>query len=186
MSSGRALKRLQERFHDAEDEIEKEVIFEERQAKARPQGVMQSPLQEAGHCKSSMSPQFSIKGARNPLFTGREKVLNDLCEYLDPRNQNEPQSFRSHGLLGVGGSGKSQIALEYIYQRRNDHDHIFWLDAGCSVMLALSLRKLAKRLGVYQEARTIGANAEISCKWLQEACESYDMINSSRMLIYGI
>src|SRR3954447_3371395 len=62
---------------------------------------------------------------RNPHFTGRERVLELLARALD---SNEPEP-RKQVLHGVGGVGKTQVALEYAYQHREEYDLVWWLPA---------------------------------------------------------
>ena len=46
------------------------------------------------------------------IFTGRENYLQRLNQYFCPRDKSRP---RRHFLLyGMGGSGKTQIALKFV------------------------------------------------------------------------
>ena len=41
-----------------------------------------------------------------------------------------PVGIRPAGLTGMGGIGKTQLAVEYVYRHRGDYpDGIFWIDA---------------------------------------------------------
>ncbi|CUS15044.1 unnamed protein product, partial [Tuber aestivum] len=60
--------------------------------------------------------------SRNGRFVGRESILESLEEQVGCSGLNRI------ALHGLGGSGKTQIALEYAY-RRKDTRHIFWVHA---------------------------------------------------------
>lgn len=56
----------------------------------------------------------------NPVFTGREKEINDLQQSLCPSYSTKlqvtwPKVYVIHGL---GGAGKSEVALKFVYDNR--------------------------------------------------------------------
>src|SRR6266704_580885 len=78
---------------------------------------------------------------RNPFFTGREDVLNQLHQTLHAETTvalSHPQ-----GISGLGGIGKTQTALEYAYRYRAEYAAIFWVRADSRPALTSSLVELA-------------------------------------------
>lgn len=70
---------------------------------------------------------WHIPYTRNPYFTGREAVLNQLHEGLHTEHRatlTQPQI-----LTGLGGIGKTQTALEYVHRFRNDYQAVLWVGA---------------------------------------------------------
>lgn len=63
-----------------------------------------------------------ISRLRNPDFCDREEVLARLDQALLPG----PGQAIVHGMPGIG---KSEVALEFIYRRRNEYDAVFWIQA---------------------------------------------------------
>jgi hypothetical protein len=60
----------------------------------------------------------------NPYFTGREEVLSQLETTLQagqPAALSQPQA-----ISGLGGIGKTQIALAYAYHHLQDYQTILW------------------------------------------------------------
>ncbi|KAL7274021.1 hypothetical protein RUND412_003092 [Rhizina undulata] len=65
----------------------------------------------------------------NPNFCGRDVVLEQLNQILHPSNASGGR--KTAILHGMGGVGKSQIALEYAHRDHSPHGYtsIFWIDA---------------------------------------------------------
>ena len=62
---------------------------------------------------------------RNPFFTGRENVLFQIYEALDP--ENKTITNKSCALSGLAGIGKTQLAIEYAYQYADKYSAVFWV-----------------------------------------------------------
>jgi tetratricopeptide (TPR) repeat protein len=70
---------------------------------------------------------WNIPHPRNPYFTGREELLRRLAASLragETVGISQPQAVH-----GLGGVGKSQIALEYAYRYYQDYDAVLWTRA---------------------------------------------------------
>jgi hypothetical protein len=83
--------------------------------------------------------------ARNADFTGRDAVLDQLHSDLagDGRAVVVAQA-----LYGLGGVGKTQIALEYAHRFMASYDLIWWIPAEKPQQISLALGALASRLGI--------------------------------------
>ncbi|WP_441250733.1 FxSxx-COOH system tetratricopeptide repeat protein [Kitasatospora sp. McL0602] len=83
---------------------------------------------------------------RNPSFTGRSQVLDDLRDQLVGGPTvvlPTPQT-----LYGLGGVGKTQLALEYAHRYMSHYDLVWWIDAEQTDLIAPALAELAGRLGL--------------------------------------
>lgn len=67
--------------------------------------------------------RFNLR-LKNPLFCGRENVLEQIDEKLNSINERKVVV-----LYGMGGIGKTQIALEYVYRNQHKYSTVVWLDA---------------------------------------------------------
>ncbi|GAA2139999.1 hypothetical protein GCM10009760_22800 [Kitasatospora kazusensis] len=91
-------------------------------------------------------PSYWSVPQRNPSFTGRAKVLDDLRDQLVGGPTvvlPTPQT-----LYGLGGVGKTQLALEYAHRYMSHYDLVWWIDAEQTELIAPVLADLAGRLGL--------------------------------------
>ena len=72
-------------------------------------------------------PPFLVPFPRNLNFVGPADDLERLHATLQ---QREPGGIRPAGLTGMGGIGKTQLAVEYVYRFKDAYpDGIFWINA---------------------------------------------------------
>ncbi|KAF8442501.1 P-loop containing nucleoside triphosphate hydrolase protein [Kalaharituber pfeilii] len=76
----------------------------------------------------SFNIPFKISDVRrNPDFVGREYLLEQLVHEID--EGRAATDITQVVLHGMGGMGKTQIALEYVYRHRKDYSSTFWINA---------------------------------------------------------
>lgn len=80
--------------------------------------------------------------ARNPVFTGREAQLAAIRDALLSGNRAAAQA-----LHGMGGVGKTQLAIEYAHRFADSYDVVWWLNAEKAVLLESQFADLAAALG---------------------------------------
>ncbi|KAH7061027.1 kinesin light chain 1, partial [Paraphoma chrysanthemicola] len=82
---------------------------------------------------------------RNELFVGREEQLRSLEQSLLPSN-----THRRMTIYGLGGCGKSALALEFAYRAlvRHARQMVFWVPAISQESFELAYREIGVRLGV--------------------------------------
>ncbi|KAL7790606.1 hypothetical protein V8C43DRAFT_71599 [Trichoderma afarasin] len=89
---------------------------------------------------------------RNPSFTSRESDLKRLRQMLFPG-----QHTAKVAISGLGGVGKTQLALELVYRIRNDHKNcsVIWIPATSRESLGQAYRNAAAKLGIsgYDDAK---------------------------------
>ena len=88
---------------------------------------------------------YHVPQTVNPRFWGRSEVICKIKEALDPDDQAQDQ--RSFAIWGMGGVGKTQIALKYVASNRQQFNTIIWISAGSSIQISQSFRDVAGRLG---------------------------------------
>ncbi|MER7588862.1 FxSxx-COOH system tetratricopeptide repeat protein [Micromonospora sp. NPDC127501] len=87
---------------------------------------------------------------RNLYFTGREKQLVALDELLS--SQHRASVLPEAALRGVGGVGKTQLAVEFAYRYADRYQLIWWMAAEDLSALRTSIAALGERLGLAASA----------------------------------
>jgi len=93
---------------------------------------------------TALSPHWLVPLPRNPFFTGREEILEALHAQLHV--EHVVALTQSYALRGLGGIGKTQIALEYAYRHALEYSAIFWIDAETIVHVMSSLVRIVELL----------------------------------------
>ncbi|MEU7856231.1 FxSxx-COOH system tetratricopeptide repeat protein [Nonomuraea sp. NPDC049141] len=88
--------------------------------------------------------------ARNVNFTGRSVLLERLHAGLS----TEVTAVVPHALHGLGGVGKTQLAVEYAHRFRSEYDVVWWIPADQPVLVKSSLAGLAPHLGLQAATRS--------------------------------
>ena len=97
-----------------------------------------------------------------PWFEGRAQVLVSLAE--SPRPDG---AVPVHVLLGLGGVGKSQLAVRFAHEHEHDFDIVCWTSARSPSELRLGFTALATELKVGDSAEEFRAWLRVtSQKWL--------------------
>ncbi|MGW1879372.1 FxSxx-COOH system tetratricopeptide repeat protein [Streptomyces sp. NPDC001975] len=81
---------------------------------------------------------------RNRNFTGRE----DLLERLRERLRGGVAAVLPEALHGMGGVGKSQIAIEYVYRHSREYRLVWWIPAEQESQIVQSLVELGEQMGL--------------------------------------
>jgi tetratricopeptide (TPR) repeat protein len=86
---------------------------------------------------------------RNKNFTGRTDILTRLRKGASSKvTAVLPGDPLPQALQGLGGVGKTAIAIEYAYRYRSDYDLVWWIPADQLPLVRASLAALASRLGL--------------------------------------
>ncbi|MEV4237161.1 FxSxx-COOH system tetratricopeptide repeat protein [Nocardia sp. NPDC049737] len=104
------------------------------------------PSDAIGSTRSSV-PRISNLPSLTLNFVGRQDVLAAVEQNLD--EQLTAAVVQTIAISGMGGVGKTQLALAYAYRNLARYELIWWIPAERSAVVAESLHKLAIRLGVY-------------------------------------
>ncbi|CUS13676.1 unnamed protein product, partial [Tuber aestivum] len=93
--------------------------------------------------KKASGPYRLIPYGRNSTFTGRRELLELV------KRVSESNAHNRIALHGLGGSGKTEIALEYVYQRASESDcHIFWVQGSGLLKFTEGLRDVAQHVRI--------------------------------------
>jgi tetratricopeptide (TPR) repeat protein len=129
---------------------------------------------------------WNVPYRRNPHFTGRDEVLDRLYQHLSPAIHDEPTSMRQAALTqpqaikGLGGIGKTQIAVEYAYRSREQghYTHTFWVNAANEEAILTSFVTLAEQLPPFPGKKETDQRKLVAAikRWLEQCQQRWLLI----------
>ncbi|KAK3356215.1 hypothetical protein B0H65DRAFT_71172 [Neurospora tetraspora] len=96
----------------------------------------------------AMSLQARPMGLSSNFFTGRVDILRNMAKVLLSDPDGRSQRRREYLLWGMGGIGKTQIALRFAEIYGDRFEHVFWLDATNKHTVQQSYHNIALKLGI--------------------------------------
>ena len=98
---------------------------------------------EAGKLPDDIS---NFPHLHNPNFTGRESLLDNLREAL--ASGKYAAFTQTQAITGLGGVGKTQLALEYAYRHKGYYNVLWWVRSEEAATLGDAYRELAAELNL--------------------------------------
>ena len=126
----------------------------------RPYSILYMTVPEASTPRGGVPVIWGDVPTRNKNFTGRNDILDRLREGASSRvtavlpesgphsSESDPDNLVPQGVHGLGGVGKTAIAIEYVYRYRSEYDLVWWIAADQLPSVRGSLAELAQRLGL--------------------------------------
>jgi len=114
-----------------------------------------------------LDTNWNIPYSRNPFFTGRKNVLDQLHKKLTSIKSvalSQPMA-----ISGLGGIGKTQTAVEYAYRYRKEYKAVLWTKADSYESLISDYSAIAELLNL-PEKNDQDQNLIITAtkRWLEE------------------
>jgi tetratricopeptide (TPR) repeat protein len=94
--------------------------------------------------REDKKPIHNLPFPPNPAFTGREAELKKLHEEL--QNRVDVAVTQTVAIHGLGGVGKTQLAVEYAWEFLDDYDAVLWVKGDSPEALDGGLAALASLL----------------------------------------
>jgi hypothetical protein len=114
-------------------------------------------------------PQNSTLPPKSSLFVGRMGEIEKIHSCLNPNgcDSNSSEQQRSVVICGLGGIGKTQLALEYADRFKHLYRCCFWINCESGVKISESFAEIGGLLGLPQ-APFSQASYNVR-KWLDKA-----------------
>jgi tetratricopeptide (TPR) repeat protein/transcriptional regulator with XRE-family HTH domain len=129
---------------------------------------------------------WNVPYTRNPNFTGRDDLLNLLQERFTPPEASQQDDIRrvalsqAQAIKGLGGIGKTQIAVEYAYRacEQARYTHTLWITAPSEEAILSSFAAVADLLPTHpasgeKDQRKV---ARAVIEWLEQCPEPWLLI----------
>lgn len=86
-------------------------------------------------------PVWNVPYRHAPYFTGRNQILEQIFD-----TYTSDQSVPFQALIGLGGLGKTQTAVEYAYRYRKYYQKVLWIRAESEYELLTQYKSMAELL----------------------------------------
>ncbi|MCA9952844.1 MAG: tetratricopeptide repeat protein, partial [Anaerolineales bacterium] len=114
--------------------------------------------------QAAMLPIFEVPFYRNRHFTGRAALLSQLNE----RRDSGQTAVVTQAIVGLGGVGKTQLALAFSYQHQNSYSLVYWLRSGDRPTLGSDMLVLAQTLKLAQADTDVETGRAVLMRWLAQ------------------
>ena len=99
-------------------------------------------------------------------FSGRADMLDDIARALSAKHPGRHgPAVAITALRGLGGVGKTQLAVEYAWRHAAEYSLVWWVDAEEASLLAGQVAALGGRLGLPSTGR-VDLDAASVLDWL--------------------
>ncbi|WP_217567449.1 FxSxx-COOH system tetratricopeptide repeat protein [Streptomyces sp. GbtcB7] len=139
--------RTHTRHQDPTTRAQRDAAHAPRGPETTSEGATNMATTQQPTVENARSAQPRIWGnipPRNPNFTGRV----DLLERLSERLREGTTTVLPEAIHGMGGVGKTQMAIEYAYRHQSEYDIVWWIPAERPGQIGQALVELAQRLGL--------------------------------------
>jgi tetratricopeptide (TPR) repeat protein len=117
------------------------------------------------HSIAPKYPLYHCPYRQNAFFTDRETILTALSSFFTFAQTHQTRIL---ALNGLGGIGKTQIALEYLYRTSDLYQTILWLNASSRERFSTEVSALAEKLALPEKDRADEEHLFAAVKrWLQ-------------------
>ena len=139
-----------------QDAAKQALIAAVRPGRAKPEAApgfppdAQRSVAERPRFPGALPPVWNVPHQRNPNFTGRKSLLSSLHESLASGHA----AAVTQAIAGLGGVGKTQLALEYAYRYVSEYDVVWWVRSEEAAALGADYAALAGALDLPEKDAT--------------------------------
>jgi tetratricopeptide (TPR) repeat protein len=164
-------------FDISEEEARERLLLAVGKGRRKPKKA--PPLPESERRTVRQEPRFPVPiwnvPHRNPHFTGREEYIERM-ERAFREGENVALS-QTHTIHGLGGIGKTEIAIEFAYRHSHEYDLVWWIKSEDRATLSADYAELSDRLDllpVEEPDQRLRANAVRG--WLERTDQRWLLI----------
>jgi len=128
--------------------------------------LFESTPRELGLVRKGEIPFWNVPYRRNPFFTGRDDTLTQLHRMLVI--EGSAAITQVHAISGLGGIGKTQVAIEYAYRFGREYQSVLWVRAESQETLISDFAAIAALVHLFEsDAKDQQQAVEAVRRWLE-------------------
>ena len=155
-----SLERDQKDLHASVDVLERKSADTEQKVKA-----LKSSLEDHVNASATNDATAFLAPRRNSCFCGRANELNAILGILKG-NQN---SCVDTAIYGLGGVGKTSLAVEFIWRHKNEYPGgIFWISGESNMTFQSSVREMALEMKITSPESDFSFTLMKALAWLKK------------------
>ncbi|KAK2051834.1 hypothetical protein LY76DRAFT_373373 [Colletotrichum caudatum] len=106
------------------------------------------PVTQTSNRITRQKTHFIVPFGRNESFVGRDAIMTQLLERIPPSAYKD--TCQRTAIVGLGGIGKTQVAIEAAYRVRDAHPEcsVFWVPAVDISMFENACREIGRALNI--------------------------------------
>ncbi|KAK3357792.1 hypothetical protein B0T25DRAFT_499359 [Lasiosphaeria hispida] len=127
----------------------------------------------------SIKRHYVVPFDKAQTYTGRPELSKDLEQKLQIRHEKASVPY-AVALHGLGGAGKSQLALDYAETHRGQYNPVLWIDVTDEEAVRSSFKRCVAELGLPEERGEnqgsifTDAGVQRVLRWLRDRTEADD------------
>ena len=135
--------------------------------------VLESSLEDHVSASATNDATLFLAPRRNSCFCGRENELNAILGILKG-NQN---SCVDTAIYGLGGIGKTSLAVEYIWRHKNEYPGgIFWISGESNMTFQSSVREMALEMQITSPESDFSFTLMKALTWLKKQSKMWCLV----------
>ncbi|KFA55452.1 hypothetical protein S40293_09848 [Stachybotrys chartarum IBT 40293] len=138
--------------------------------------ILSKLIEATAFLADSRKHHYAVPLGRVHTYMERAELSMKMEEMLQTRHEKADAPY-AVALHGLGGAGKSQLALDYAEQHRDQYGSILWIDATDEEAARFSFRRCAAELGLSEERAgnqgsvVTDTVAQAVLRWLRDRAE---------------
>ena len=163
-----SLERDQKDLHVSVDVLERKSADTEQKVKA-----LESSLEDHVNASATNEATAFLAPRRNSCFCGRANELSAILGILKG-NQN---SCVDTAIYGLGGIGKTSLAVEFIWRHKNEYPGgIFWISGESNMTFQSSVREMALEMEITSPESDFSSTLMKALAWLKKQCKMWCLV----------
>ena len=163
-----SLEREQKDLHASVDVLERKSADTEQKVKA-----LESSLEDHVNASATNEATAFLAPRRNSCFCGRANELSAILGILND-NQN---SCVDTAIYGLGGIGKTSLAVEFIWRHKNEYPGgIFWISGESNMTFQSSVREMALEMQITSPESDFSFTLMKALAWLKKQSKMWCLV----------